>query len=215
MKKEKNARDWFLVAVGLALIPSTLIQKTCTAAMDEKTPTHRSSVKFNDYVVSNYADSSSSPYSIELWNVHDALVKDLPQTNNHVEGYNSRLGSLFPVHPHIFRFIERLRDEHLFQRHLAEQSKVHPIKRKQITKDVNAQLRVLLNDDGIGEITDLELANLCRRTVKIRLIKWNIIFLSHMSTLVPVFSKSYFVSDIVLSHSTHKYSYLSNKIMHH
>ena len=76
--------------------------------MNEKTPTHRSSVKFNDYMVSNYVDSTSSRYSIELWNVHDALVKDLPRTNNHVEGYNSRLGSLFPVHPHIFRFIECL-----------------------------------------------------------------------------------------------------------
>ena len=122
-------------------------------------------------MVSNYVDSTSSRYSIELWNVHDALVKYLPRTNNHVEGYNSRLGSLFPVHPHIFRFIEWLRDKHLFQCHLAEQSKVHPIKRKQITEDVNAQLRVLLNDHGIGEITDLELAILCGRTVKIRLVK--------------------------------------------
>ena len=96
--------------------------------MDEKTPTHRSSVKFNDYMVSNYVDSTSSRYSIELWNVYDALVKDLPRTNNHVEGYNSRLGSLFPVHPHIFRFIECVPDEHLFQRHLAEQSKSTQLK---------------------------------------------------------------------------------------
>ena len=95
----------------------------------------------------------------------------MPRTHNHVEGYNSRLGSLFPVHPHIFRFIECLRDEHFFQHHLAEQSKIYSIKRKQITEYVNAQLRVLLNDHGIGEITDLELAILCGRTVKIRLVK--------------------------------------------
>ena len=139
--------------------------------MDEKPPTHRSSVKFNDYMVSNYVDSISSRHSIELWNVHDALVKDLPRTNNHVEGYNNRSDSLFPIHPHIFRFMECLRDEHPFQRHLAEQSKVHPIKRKQITEDVNAQLRVPLNDHGIGENTDLELAILCGRTVEIRLVK--------------------------------------------
>ena len=122
-------------------------------------------------MVSNYVDSTSSRYSIELWNVHDALVKNLPRTNNHVEGYNSRLGSLFPVYPPIFQFIECLRDKHLFQRHLTEQSKVHPTKRKQVTEDVNTQLRVLLNDHGIGEITDLELAILCGRTVKIRLVK--------------------------------------------
>ena len=170
-EERKNARDWFLAAVGLALIPPSLIDKTWTAAMEEKTPTHRSSVKFNDYMVSNYVDSTSSHYSIELWNIHDALVKDLPGTNNHVAGYNSRLGSLFPVHPHILRFIECLRDEYIFQRHLVEQSKVHPFERKQITEDINAQLRVLLNDHGIGEITDLELAVLCGRTVKIRLVK--------------------------------------------
>ena len=170
-EERKNAREWFLAAVGLALIPPSLIEKTWTAAMDEKTPTHRSSVKFNDYMVSNYVDSTSSLYSIESWNVHDVLVKDLPRTNNHVEGYNSQLGSLFPIHPHIFRFIECVPDEHLFQCHLAEQSRVHPIKRKQITEDVNALLRVLLNNHGIGEITDLERAILCGRTVKIRLVK--------------------------------------------
>ena len=139
--------------------------------MDEKSPIHRSSVKFNDYMVSNYVDSTSSRNPIELRNVHDALVKDLPRTNNHVEGYNSRLSSLFSVHPHIFRFIECLRHEHIFQRHLAEQSKVHSIKRKQTTEDVNAQLRVLLNDRGVGEIMDLELEILCGRTVKIKLVK--------------------------------------------
>ena len=170
-EERKNAEDWFLAAVGLALIPPSLIEKTWTAAMDGKTLTHCSSVKFNDYMVSNYVDSTLSCYSIELWNVQDALVKDLPSTNNHIEDYNSRLGSLFLVHPHIFRVIECLRDEHLFQRHLAEQSKVHPIKRKQITEDINAQLRVLLNDHGIGEITDLEPAILCGRTLKIRLVK--------------------------------------------
>ena len=113
-EERKNARDWFLAAVGLTLNPSSLIEKIWTAAMNEKTLTHRSSVKFNDFFISNYVDSTSSRYSIELWNVHDALVKDLPRTNNHVVNYNSRLGSLFPVHPYIFRFIECLRDEHIF-----------------------------------------------------------------------------------------------------
>ena len=59
-EERKSARDWFLAAVGLALIPPSLIEKSWTAAMDEKTPTHRSSVKFNDYMLSNYVDSTSS-----------------------------------------------------------------------------------------------------------------------------------------------------------
>ncbi|CAF4332865.1 unnamed protein product [Rotaria socialis] len=117
----KNAKDWFMAAIGLALIPPNLVEKTWIEAMDEKTPTHRSSVKFNDYMVSTYVDITSSRYPMELWNVNDALRKNLPRTNYHVEGYNGRLGSLFPVHPHLFRFIERLRDEHVYQYHLAEQ----------------------------------------------------------------------------------------------
>ncbi|CAF1255427.1 unnamed protein product [Rotaria magnacalcarata] len=62
-------------------------------------------------MVSTYVDITSSRYPIELWNVNDALLKNLPRTNNHVEGYNGRLGSLFPVRPHLFRFIECLRDD--------------------------------------------------------------------------------------------------------
>lgn len=109
----KKAKEWLLAAIGLALIPPNLIEKTWTEAMDEITPDHRSSVKFNDYMVSTYVDITSSRYSIELWNVNNALLKNLPRTNNHVEGNNSRLGSLFPIRPHLFRFIELLRDEHV------------------------------------------------------------------------------------------------------
>ncbi|CAF1538322.1 unnamed protein product, partial [Adineta steineri] len=76
-----------MAAIGLALIPPNLVEKTWIEAMDEKTPTHRSSVKFNDYMVSTYVDITSSRYPMELWNVNDALRKNLPRTNNHVEGY--------------------------------------------------------------------------------------------------------------------------------
>ncbi|CAF4355042.1 unnamed protein product [Rotaria magnacalcarata] len=121
----KDTKEWFLAAIGLALIPPNLVEKIWTEAMDEKMPSHRSCVKFNDYMVSTYVDITSPRYPIELWNANDALLKNLPRTNNHVEGYNGRLGSLFPVRPHLFRFIECLRDEHVYQHHLAEQSRAH------------------------------------------------------------------------------------------
>ncbi|CAF4443411.1 unnamed protein product [Rotaria socialis] len=76
-------------------------------------------------MVSTYVDITASRYPIELWNVNDALLKNLPRTNNHVEGYNGRLGSLFPVRPHLYRLIERLRDEQVYQHLLAEQATVH------------------------------------------------------------------------------------------
>ncbi|CAF0912038.1 unnamed protein product [Didymodactylos carnosus] len=40
-------------------------------------------------MVQTYVDISL--YGITIWNVHDAIINDLPRTNNHVEGYNSHL----------------------------------------------------------------------------------------------------------------------------
>ncbi|CAF3933292.1 unnamed protein product [Rotaria magnacalcarata] len=46
---------------------------------------------------------------------------------------------------------------------------VYTIKKEQITEDINAQLRTLINDHNIDEITDL--AILCGKTVKTKPIK--------------------------------------------
>ena len=43
--------------------------------MDLYTPQHRNALKFNDYMTETYADSSVSRFSIELWNVHEAIIK--------------------------------------------------------------------------------------------------------------------------------------------
>ncbi|CAF4475684.1 unnamed protein product [Rotaria sp. Silwood2] len=160
-EEKKKASTWFLCAIGLALIPRNLVEKTWTEAMDEYTPNHVSSIKFNDYMVSTYVDCTSSRFPLNLWNVNDALVNNIPRTNNHVEAYNNRLGSLFPVHPHIFRFIELLRHEHLFQHHYAEQSKSYLPKRPKSSEDINIKLIDLLDTHSNGELTDLELALHC------------------------------------------------------
>ncbi|CAF2563274.1 unnamed protein product [Rotaria sp. Silwood2] len=159
-EEKKKASTWFLCAIGLALIPRNLVEKTWTEAMDEYTPNHVSSIKFNDYMVSTYVDCTSSRFPLNLWNVNDALVNNIPRTNNHVEAYNNRLGSLFPVHPHIFRFIELLH-EHLFHHHHAEQSKSYLPKRPKSSEDINIKIIDLLDKHSNGELTDLELALHC------------------------------------------------------
>ncbi|CAF1496921.1 unnamed protein product [Rotaria sordida] len=157
--------------ICLALIPRHLVEKTWTEAMDEYTPNHVASIKFNDYMVSTYVDCISSRFRLNLWNVNDALVNNIPRTNNHVEGYNNRLGSLFPVHPHIFRFIELLRHEHFFQHHHAEQSKSYLPKRPKSSENINIKLIDLLDQHSNGELTDLELALHCGKIVKTKLVK--------------------------------------------
>lgn len=168
MKKETK---WFLCAIGLALVPPHLVEKIWTEAMDDFTPTHHSAVKFNDYMVSTYVDITSSRYSMDLWNVNDAIINKFPRTNNHVEGHNSRLGSLFPVHPHIYRFIELLRDESLFQHHLAEQSRQYASRRNKLSDDIDTQLLNLLKKHRHRQLTGIELAIGCGEAVKTKLVK--------------------------------------------
>ncbi|CAF1397189.1 unnamed protein product, partial [Didymodactylos carnosus] len=128
--KHKKADHWFLDAIGLALIPADIVESTWTDIMDLYTPDDVNATEFNDYLVQTYADISL--YGINIWNVHDAIINDLPRTNNHVEGYNSRLESNFPKHPHIYHFIELLHDEHLYQHNRADESDMQIRKRKKL-----------------------------------------------------------------------------------
>ena len=170
-EEQKKGTSWFLSAIGLALVPSFLVEKIWAETMDEFTPEHQSSIKFNDYMVSTYVDVTSSRFSLDLWNVNDAIIKKFPRTNNHVEGHNGRLGSLFPVHPHIYRFIELLRDESIFQHHLAEQSRQYAIRRPKLNDEIDIQLLLLLDQHKRGELSDVELAISCGETVKTKLVK--------------------------------------------
>jgi hypothetical protein len=169
--ERQKAANCFYAAIGLALIPPLLVADTWVQAMDEFTPEHRLATKFNDYLVNTYIDSSSCHFSIKIWNVHDAIVQNLPRTNNSVEGYNSRVGKVFPTHPHIYRFIELLRFEHVFQQHKAEETFVHVRQRRKITDKIDAELALLVEQHAKGEITDLQLAISCGKAVKIKLVK--------------------------------------------
>ncbi|CAF1524487.1 unnamed protein product, partial [Adineta steineri] len=63
-------------------------------------------------------------------------------------------------------FVKLLRDEHIFQNHYAAQSRTCAPRRSKLTEDINAQLIALLDKYGIGEITSLELAIQCGKTIK-------------------------------------------------
>ena len=167
----KTAEDWFNAAVGLALIPPSSIGSTWVEAMDELTPDHRQATAFNDYLVTTYVDQQSSRFARTVWNVHNAIIQNLPRTNNGAEGYNNRLSNVFPTHPHIYRFIELLRAEHVFQQHKAEESRVQLRKVNKKTNKIDAQLALLLDRHEKGEISSLQLAISCGKAVKIRSMK--------------------------------------------
>ena len=66
MKKRKKSCQWFLCAIGLALIPPYLVEKAWAEAMNDSTSDYVSSIKFNNYIVCTYVDCTSS---LHLWNV--------------------------------------------------------------------------------------------------------------------------------------------------
>ncbi|CAF4661330.1 unnamed protein product, partial [Didymodactylos carnosus] len=92
-------------------------------------------------------------------------------TNNHVEGYNKRLESNFPVHPHIYEFVRLLRDEHSFQHHQAEASEIRAPKRKKLYTDIDNKLKELLHGFATGILNEVELVIKCGRAVKTTPIK--------------------------------------------
>ncbi|CAF4614900.1 unnamed protein product, partial [Didymodactylos carnosus] len=161
--EHKKADHWFLDAIGLALIPTNIVESTWADIVDLYTPEDINVTEFNDYLVQTYVDSDTSLYGIDIWNVYDAIINDLPRTNNHVEGYNSRLESNFPKHPHIYHFIELLRNEDLYQHHKAEESDMQTRKRKKLYTNIDSKLEELHEEHINGTITSVQLAIKCDR----------------------------------------------------
>ena len=151
-EQRKSAQFWFNGAVGLALIPPNLVEGTWTDIMDAYTPDVPGATQFNDYIVDTYVDRSSSIFSTDLWNVHTLVEEKQPRTNNHVEGYNRRMKTVFPIHPDIYEFIRLLQDEHIFQQHVAEESQLQLRKRRKCNDDKDLLIEQLLKkfSDGLG-----------------------------------------------------------------
>ncbi|CAF1414934.1 unnamed protein product [Rotaria sordida] len=81
---KKRADHWFLAAVGLALIPPSLVESVWTEAMDAYTPESRNAEEFNDYMVENYVCQESARFTVDIWNVYNNIRNKLPRTNNAV-----------------------------------------------------------------------------------------------------------------------------------
>jgi len=170
--EHKKADHWILGAIGLALIPPTLVETTWVNLMDEYTPDeYHVASRFNDYLVSTYVENGSARFSKDIWNVYDAIVNRLPRTNNHVEGYNRRMKAEFPTHPHIYQFIDILRMEHEYQHHVAEESQVQVRRRKKIHDEIDLKLVILHEEHKNKQLSDVQLAIKCGRAVKTRLFK--------------------------------------------
>ena len=171
-EENKKADHWIQGAIGLALIPPTLVERTWVSLMDEYTPDgYDTASQFNDYMVSTYVENGSARFGVDLWNVYDAIENHYPRTNNHVEGYNRRMKAEFPKHPHIYQFIDILRNEHEYQHHVAEESQIQLRRRKKIYDEIDIKLAMLHEEHKKKQLSDTQLAIKCGRAVKTRLFK--------------------------------------------
>ncbi|CAF1431473.1 unnamed protein product [Rotaria magnacalcarata] len=162
-----KAKQWFNGAIGLALIPPTNVESVWTDIMDNYTPECPSTQDFNDYMVENYVCQTSSRFFIGHWNVHQNIRNKLPRTNNSAEGYNSRMSTVFPPHPHIYEFFRRLQDEHEYQHHKAEEAEVQIKKRRKTYDKIDEKLLELFSMFENGQLTVTELAIQSGKAVKI------------------------------------------------
>jgi hypothetical protein len=82
------------------------------------------------------------------------------------EGYNNRVGHMFPKHPYIYRSVGLLRVEYAFQQHKTQETFVHMRKLSKNSDNIDARLARLLEKHANEEISDLQLAISCGKAVK-------------------------------------------------
>ncbi|CAF1293917.1 unnamed protein product [Rotaria magnacalcarata] len=115
--------------------------------MDTYIPDVSGAIKFNDYTVENYVDHDSSRFSIDLWNVDKPEMR-LKSISTETE----------PTEPKS--------EEHVFQRHQAEESQIQIRKKKKRNNDVDLLLEQLLQQFYDGQFTQMDLAVKCDLAVK-------------------------------------------------
>ena len=136
--------------------------------MDHRTPDHAGETTSNDNKVSNYFDYSSARFLQDSWNFYNEIMQRLLTANNHVEGLNRRMNSIFPIHPHIFNFITCLRHEHEFQHHRAEESMFNIRKRRKINENIDVMLEFHLNEFENSPLSNMDLATKLGEAVKMK-----------------------------------------------
>ena len=72
------------------------------------------------------------------------------------------------AHLQLYRIIA---EEHEYQHHKSEESRVQLRKRKKVNDAIDENLERLLNDHKSGLITDMQLAIKCGRALKTKLVK--------------------------------------------
>lgn len=96
-------------------------------------------------------------FPISMWNCFNAVIDDLPKTNNSIEGWHRHFSSLIGAHhPSFWTFVENLKKEQSLNEKKMEQIISGREAPKQIKKyrDCANRLKCIVEEYGLRTITD-------------------------------------------------------------
>ena len=88
-------------------------------------------------------------FDMELWNMYNQTIDDLPRTNNAVEGWHrSFQANVGAYHPNFWRFIDILkREQNLTQVNIAQARAGHPAEpQRRRYQDSNQRIKNIVQD---------------------------------------------------------------------
>ncbi|XP_066948591.1 uncharacterized protein [Macrobrachium rosenbergii] len=94
----------------------------------------------------------------KMWNVYQAVLEDLPKTNNSVEGWHRGFeAQLASYHPNIWKFVECIKREQTLSNAKIEQylaGKEPPLKKRKYRDSAKRIKRIVLNYDASEPVID-------------------------------------------------------------
>lgn len=94
----------------------------------------------------------------EMWNVYQAVLEDLPKTNNSVEGWHRGFeAQLTSYHPNIWKFVECIKREQTLSNAKIEQylaGQEPPLKKRKYRDSAKRIKRIVMNYDASEPVID-------------------------------------------------------------
>ena len=108
--ENKALKEWIRMRFTMALVPIQRVDELYLYLIDNSEDLLDEFPQLQlylDYLTTIYVDDDAL-FSVHVWNQYRP---EGPRTNNHVEGYNSKLNKFIAKHPNIWEFIEKIQSE--------------------------------------------------------------------------------------------------------
>ena len=109
--EDQNLKNWVKKITALALVRINDVEDAFVLLSEDSIVNNYPQLQsFLDYITLNYFETNNFPLHIWIPNMTN-FDNDEPKTNNHLEGFNSKLNKYFNKHPNIWMFIIKIKEE--------------------------------------------------------------------------------------------------------